>query len=155
MSDGAFVLGPTQGRAIDMGTFAMTVKADAAQTGGSLTVLEADEPANFGPPLHIHEDAGEAFYVLDGEYVIFIGEDEHCCPTGTFIYIPAGVPHGFRVGNVSSRKLNIYVPSAMTGYFDEMAAASAAGVALDDAALTDLAARYSMRVLGPVPTGYV
>lgn len=117
--------------------------------------FEADEPANFGPPLHIHEDAAEAFYVLDGEYVIFIGEDEHRCPTGTFIYIPAGVPHGFRVGNVPSRKLNIYVPSAMTGYFDEMATASAAGTPLDDAALTDLAARYSMSVLGPVPTGYV
>jgi quercetin dioxygenase-like cupin family protein len=155
MSDGAFVLGPAQGRIIDMGPFRMTVKADGAQTGGSLTVLESEEPADFGPPLHTHEDAAEAFYVLVGEYMIFLGEAEHRCPAGTFIYIPAGVPHGFRVGAVASRKLNIYVPSAMTGYFDEMAAATAAGTLLDDAALTDLAARYSMRVIGPVPTGYV
>ncbi len=155
MSDGAFVLGPMQGRIIDMGTFVMTVKADGAETGGALTVLEAEEPAGLGPPLHTHEDAAEAFYVLDGEYLIFIDEAEHRCLAGTFIYIPAGVPHGFRVGNVASRKLNIYVPSAMTGYFEEMAAASATGTLLDDAALTDLAGRYSMRVLGPVPTGYL
>jgi mannose-6-phosphate isomerase-like protein (cupin superfamily) len=102
-----FVLHPGEGRDIDMGNFRMSLKASADDTMQAFSLLEAEEPANFGPPMHIHRDAVEAFYVLSGEYVIFIGDDEYVCPAGSFIYIPAGAPHGFRVGAVPSRKLNI------------------------------------------------
>jgi hypothetical protein len=118
-------------------------------------VLEADEPAGFEPPRHIHDDAGEAFYVLDGEYVIFLEQTEHRCPAGSFIYIPAGVEHGFRVGPMRSRKLNICVPSAMEGYFEALASAAAGGESASDQQLTDLAAAHSMRVTGTVPEGYL
>jgi uncharacterized cupin superfamily protein len=33
-------------------------------------------PPNFGTPMHIHEDADEAFYVLSGEYFIFVEDQE-------------------------------------------------------------------------------
>jgi mannose-6-phosphate isomerase-like protein (cupin superfamily) len=115
-----YILRPGEGRTIDLGNFQMSVKASAEQTDGAFTLLEADEPPGFGPPMHIHRDAGEAFYVLAGEYVIFLGDEELPCPAGSFIFIPAGVPHGFSVGAVPSRKLNLYAPAAMIGYFDEL-----------------------------------
>jgi len=145
---------PGEGRPIDMGSFRMTVKADAGDTGAGLSVLEADEPPGFGPPMHIHKDAGEAFYVVSGEYVMFVEGEEHICPAGSFVYIPPGVTHGFRVGGSPSRKLNIYVPAAMVGYFDELAAAHQHSTPLDPAALGKLADRYSMQVTGDVPEGY-
>lgn len=150
----AFVLRPGQGRTIDLGNFAMSLKASADDTGGAFSLLEAEEPPHFGPPMHIHHDAAEAFYVVSGEYVIFIGDEEHRCPAGSFIYIPAGAPHGFRVGAVPSRKLNIYTPAAMVGYFDELAAAIARNE-MDDETLGEIATRYGMEVIGPVPEGYV
>ena len=153
--DRAFIHLPGDGRILNMGPFQMTVKADSDQTGGALTVLEADEPAHFGPPLHIHDDAAEAFYVLDGEYVMFVEDEEYRCPAGSFIYIPAGTRHGFRVGATQSRKLNIYVPAAMVGYFDELAESQATGGTLDADELTALATRHAMRVIGPVPEGYL
>ena len=104
--------------------------------------------------MHIHRDAAEAFYVLEGEYVIFIDDVETRCPAGSFVYIPAGAVHGFRVGGTASRKLNLYVPEAMVGYFDELAAAIASGDA-DDDHLGAIAQRYGMEVLGPVPEGYI
>jgi quercetin dioxygenase-like cupin family protein len=145
---------PGEGRAIDLGAFGMTVKADVGDTAGAFTLLEAAEPPGFGPPMHTHEDAGEAFYVLEGEYVVFLDDEEFRCPAGSFIFIPAGRVHGFRVGDVSSRKLNIYSPAAMVGYFDELADAAAREVTLDENGLAEMAARYGMRVLGPVPEGY-
>jgi mannose-6-phosphate isomerase-like protein (cupin superfamily) len=151
---GAFILVPGAGRTIDLGGFQMTVKATGAQTRGAFTLLEAEEPAGFGPPLHIHRDAAEAFYVVDGEYVIFIEGRETLCPAGSFIFIPAGIEHGFRVGRVASRKLNFYTPAAMVGYFDDVAAAVRAGN-VDPDALSEIAGRYSMDVIGPVPEGYV
>ena len=128
----------------------MVVKADAIHTGGAFSLLEADEPPGFGPPLHIHHDAAEAFYVLDGEYVIFLESREVPCPAGSFIFIPSGVQHGFRVGNVASRKLIFYTPAAMVGYFDELSTAIGTG----EADVSHIAERYAMEVVGPVPEGY-
>ena len=147
------VLRPGEGRAIDLGNFAMTVKASADNTGDAFTLLEADEPPGFGPPMHIHREAAEAFYVVAGEYVIFVGDDEFVCPAGSFIYIPAGVRHGFRVGSVQSRKLNLYTPAAMVGYFDELSDAIARGASDEDVAA--IAGRHAMDIIGPVPEGYV
>ena len=79
---------------------------------------------------------------------------ESRCPAGSFIFIPAGIPHGFRVGSVASRKLTLYAPAAMVGYFDELAEATKRGD-LDPAGLADVARRYSMEVIGPVPEGYL
>jgi mannose-6-phosphate isomerase-like protein (cupin superfamily) len=131
----------------------MTVKATQEETGGAFSLLEADEPAGFGPPLHIHHDAAEAFYVLEGEYIIFLDDQEVSCPAGSFIFIPAGTPHGFKVGNIASRKLNFYTPAAMLGYFDELSEATKRGN-VDPDVLSEIALKYSMEVLGPVPKGY-
>jgi mannose-6-phosphate isomerase-like protein (cupin superfamily) len=151
--DRAFVLRPGEGRSIDLGGFRMTVKATREDTNGSFTLLEADEPASFGPPLHVHRDAAEAFYVVEGEYILFIEGHEHSCPAGSFIFIPAGVEHGFRVGGSASRKLNLYTPAAMVGYFDDLSAAIKSGQVEPDAS-AEIALKYGMEVRGPVPEGY-
>ena len=70
ISSGAYVLGPGDGRVLDMGPFWMTMKAASSQTYVAWTLLEADEPPGFVPPMHVHDDAGEAFYVLAGEYIV-------------------------------------------------------------------------------------
>jgi hypothetical protein len=61
-----FVVAPGEGRLIDLGEFEMRVKAETTSTRGVVSVLEATEPPGFGPPVHVHDDAAEAFYVLDG-----------------------------------------------------------------------------------------
>ena len=154
MTSEPFVLQPGEGRSIDLGGFLMTVKATSESTDDAFTLLEATEPPHFGPPMHIHRDAAEVFYVLEGEYLIFIDDREIRCPAGSFVYIPAGAVHGFRVGSRPSKKLNLYVPQAMVGYFDELAAAIASGD-VDDERLGAIAERYGMEVLGPVPEGNV
>jgi hypothetical protein len=102
--------------------------------------------------VHVHHDAAEAFYVLEGEYIIFLDGREVPCPAGSFI--PAGMPHGFRVGARPSRKLNFYTSAAMVGCFDEVSAATTAGQVSPEA-LSEIAVRHSMEVLGPVPENYV
>jgi hypothetical protein len=133
----------------------MTVLADAESSADAFTLLEADEPAGFGPPLHIHREVAEAFYVLAGEYRIFIRDEEFACPAGSYVYIPPGVPHGFRVGDEPSRKLNLYAPAGMIGYFDELSAAMARGDAGGDDELAKTADRYGMDLIGPIPEGYL
>ncbi|MFL5983109.1 MAG: cupin domain-containing protein [Gaiellaceae bacterium] len=118
------------------------------------SLLEAEEPPGFGPPLHIHHDAAEAFYALEGEYVMFLEDRTASCPAGSFIFIPAGMRHGFRVGDVPSRKLNFYFPASMIGYFDDLSAAIRGGE-VEESLLEDVARRHSMEIVGPVPESYV
>lgn len=151
---GSFVVGPGEGRLIDLRDFEMRVKADSAGTGNVVSVLEAAEPPGFGPPVHVHDDAAEAFYVLEGEYLMQLDGQEHRCPAGSFIFIPAGVPHGFRVADVSSRKLNFYFPASMVGYFDDLAAALTRSD-VTDIELAAIAEAHHMHIVGPSSERYV
>lgn len=132
----------------------MTVKAGDAETGGVVSVLEAEEPPGFGPPIHVHHDCAEAFYVLEGEYVMYLEDREVVCPAGSFIFIPQGAHHGFRVGDVPSRKLNFYFPASMIGYFDDLAAVLRQEGVTDEQ-LAGIAAAHAMEIVGPPSERYV
>ena len=150
-----YALDAGAGRPIDLGDgFVVAVKADEHQTGGVVSVLETEEPPGFGPPLHVHHDCAEAFYVLDGEYVMYLGDREVVCGAGSFVFVPRGVPHGFRTGDVASRKLNFYFPGAMVGYFDDLAAALRQHKVTDED-LAEIAARHDMEMVGPPAERYV
>jgi mannose-6-phosphate isomerase-like protein (cupin superfamily) len=139
------------GRTIDLGDgFTVTVKVDA----DALTVLETTEPPGLSPPVHIHHDCAEGFYVLDGEYVVHLDGTDTVCGPGESFFVPQGAPHTFRTGESGGRKLNIYVPGAMLGYFEDLAAALAAGM-VDDAGLASIAAAHSMEIVGPPPDRYI
>jgi hypothetical protein len=125
-----------------------------AETAGVVSVLEATEPPGFGPPIHVHHDCAEAFYVLAGEYVMYLEDEEVVCPAGAFIFIPQGARHGFRVGNVPSRKLNFYFPASMIGYFDELASALRRDDVGDDD-LDAIAGAHGMEIVGPPSERYV
>ncbi len=149
-----YAFGPGEGRQIDLGEFAMTVKASTEETGGVVSVLEAEEPPGFGPPIHVHHDCAEIFYVLAGEYVMFLEDSEVACPAGSFVFIPRGARHGFRVGGVPSRKLNVYLPASMIGYFDDLAVAlGQEGVGEDE--LAAIASEHGMEIVGPPSERYV
>lgn len=147
---------PGKGRLLDLGNFQAVVLADGADVSGELTVLQTqNEPPGFGPPLHRHRDAAEAFFVLEGEYLMFLDDEEHRCPPGAFVYVPRNVPHTFKVSSKGSgRKLNLFTPAAMVGFFEELAAAESSGTATPSA-LDEIATRHSMEVLGPVPDSYL
>lgn len=51
VADAAYIRRPGEGRSIDLGGFQMSVKASGEQTNGALSLLEAAEPAGFGPPV--------------------------------------------------------------------------------------------------------
>jgi mannose-6-phosphate isomerase-like protein (cupin superfamily) len=148
------VIAPREGRLIDLGDFEMRLKATAAETGGIVSVLEAEEPPGFGPPIHVHHDCAEAFSVLDGEYTMYLDDRTFVCPAGSFIFIPQGARHGFKVGDVPSRKLNLYFPAAMVGYFHDLAGALRRDDVTDDD-LAAIATAHAMEIVGPPSERYV
>ncbi len=93
--------------------------------------------------------------MLEGEYLMFIADEQHLCPAGSFVNVPRGMPHTFKVVSAGSgKKLNLYTPAAMVGFFEALASAEAAGTATPSL-LNEIAAGNEMEVLGPVPDSYL
>src|SRR5689334_7513145 len=154
VSGGGVVLLPGDARRIDLGGFEVVVHADAEATGGAFSLIETAEPdAGLGPPIHVHNDCAESFVVLQCRYRMHLDGRDFECPAGSFVFVPTGMRHTFRTLEEGSRKLNLYTPAGMVGYFDELAAGIASG--MDEAALDEIASRYAMDVVGPVPEGYL
>jgi mannose-6-phosphate isomerase-like protein (cupin superfamily) len=152
----AFIVPPAEGRLLDLGNFEAVVLATAEQTQGEFALLKTQhEPLDFGPPLHIHHDAAEAFYVLGGTYLMFVEERQELCPPGTFVYVPRGVAHTFKVvSSDTGTKLNLFTPAAMVGFFEQLAEAERSGRATT-AILDAIARRNDMEIVGPVPDSYL
>ncbi len=148
------VLRPSERNSFRMGDIDVAVLGSSEVTGGQLSLMETSENTpGGGPPLHIHRNAAESFYVLAGAYSMHLDGEDFECPVGSFIYVPSGMAHTFHSLEPNSRKLNLFTPAAMEGYFAELAGAIRSGV--DDAGMTEIAERYEMDVLDRAPSGYL
>lgn len=82
-------------------------KADYAETGGAYYLMEHLFTAASNPPVHIHCDEEEAFYLLEGEMEIDIDGVTAVARPGSFVLAPRGLPHAFRVLSETARILSI------------------------------------------------
>ena len=154
IAGGGVVLLPGDARTIDLGGFSVTVLADDDISGGEFSLIETTEAAaGVGPPIHVHRDCAESFYVISDSYRMHLDGKDFDCPAGSFVFVPVGMRHTFESAGPGSRKLNLYTPASMVGYFEELAAAIASGV--DESGLDAMAERYQMEIVGPVPEGYL
>jgi quercetin dioxygenase-like cupin family protein len=91
------------------------------QTGGLYSFFEVTTPPGGGPPLHIHHDIDESFYVIDGEYEIELDGEKHKAPPGTLVYGPRGLGHAFvNTWHQPSRMLCVATPGGVEDWFEEL-----------------------------------
>lgn len=93
----AAVVGPGEGATIEGPAGGpLTFKVRGDHTNGSLTAFENIIAPDDGPPLHVHTHEDEAWYLLEGELRFRLGADIRVAATGSFVFVPRGVPHCFR-----------------------------------------------------------
>lgn len=63
----------------------------------STTVLEMTLPVGAAPPLHVHHDYDDSFYLLAGEIVVRSDDAVWVVHPGDWVSTPRGTAHGFRV----------------------------------------------------------
>ena len=85
----------------------VVTKADYTETGGAYYLMEHLFTAASNPPVHIHQDEEEAFYVLEGELEIEVDGVTSVARPGSFVLAPSGLPHAFRVLSDTARVLSI------------------------------------------------
>jgi quercetin dioxygenase-like cupin family protein len=87
-----------------------------------------------GPPLH-HHDFDEAFYVLEGELTLQVGEEVTTAAAGSLAFAPRGVHHTVaNTADAPARYLLVCTPGGFERMFSRLAA-RASGVEPDAEAL--------------------
>ena len=95
----AILFEPGEGiRTIDLAGTTVTSKADGSTTGDAFVIAETTiVPGGFEPPLHRHREIAESLYLLAGRLDLQVGDERRIAVPGTFVSIPAGVPHTMSV----------------------------------------------------------
>lgn len=120
------------------------------QTGGAFSLLEETLLGSDGPPLHVHENEEETFYLLGGRGVFAVGETRRELTRGDLVVVPRGAPHTLapRAGE-PLRMLVILSPAGLEQFFVDVERREQAGQQVDDETVIALAAEYRTRPVGP------
>jgi mannose-6-phosphate isomerase-like protein (cupin superfamily) len=111
------------GELLEFGEVRILVLVSGKASGGALSLFE-EVPPLVDTPLHVHRDEDELFYVVEGEHVYQVGDDEHTVGPGGVVFAPRGVPHSQRrVVPGAGRQLVLTTPGGFDGFFRELAEA--------------------------------
>lgn len=127
-----FLVSDDGGERLRFGGIEIIVRTSAESTGGAFTVLEEVDPVD--TPLHVHQNEDELWYVLEGEHVVRVGEDDFLVGPGDIVFAPRGVPHAQRrVVERTGRYLVLVHPAGFEGFFRELAEAEQKGADMSNA----------------------
>jgi mannose-6-phosphate isomerase-like protein (cupin superfamily) len=120
----------------------------ADQTGRKFSLTEftaAPPPAPSAPP-HIHHDADETLYILEGEFQFVRDGQAFPAGPGSHIFIPRGTRHAVEnIGATPGRMLVILTPPGFEQFWRERAQLMASdGGNADQIALLALQEKYQM-----------
>ena len=94
--------------------------ATGEQTGGEYSMMWELCPKDSGPVPHYH-DQDEQFYIMDGEITYLANGEELKAGPGTFVLIPRGTVHSFRIDSETATLLNSYTPAGFERTITELA----------------------------------
>ena len=97
----------------------LDIKISRKDTDNEVAVFEQTGlTPNGGPPLHIHPEQDEWFYVIEGDYLFVVGKDKYQIKAGDTIFLPRKVPHAFVQLSENGKMIVSYVPAGkMEAFF--------------------------------------
>ena len=117
------VVQPGEGRTVDLGVLTMRVMAGGQDTVGrrfTLAEFSGSQAGAWTVP-HLHRGFEESFYVLDGQFVFTLGEEQRVATPGTYILVPRGTAHMITAAEGGGRFLTLMVPGGLEDMFFELA----------------------------------
>ena len=145
--DRTIILGPGEGQiesVLDL-RFRFVVEGPDTRNAYAVVEITVAKPGD-GAPQHIHKEEDEAFYVLEGEVKILVGDRTIVGTPGTFVHIPNGMVHAYaHAGKTPGRFLVFISPAGFEQFFKEVAGPP------DMDKVNAVAQKYGMEIVGPVP----
>ncbi len=95
----------------------LTIKATAAETGGSFFMFEDTMEKGKTTPLHLHPNEEEAIYVIEGELLVHVDGQNHRLGRGGMCVAPRGVPHALLVTSETARVIALLAPGKAEAFY--------------------------------------
>jgi mannose-6-phosphate isomerase-like protein (cupin superfamily) len=122
----------------------------AEDTGGLYSFYEVSVPAGESSLFHVHEDTDEAFFVVEGEFEIRLGQDVHKAAAGVSVYGPRRVGHSFvNTWHRPSKMLCVTTPGGIERFFEELSRLMRADPPPEWEDMRELAARHRIVAFPP------
>jgi quercetin dioxygenase-like cupin family protein len=115
-----YLLGKDEGEAFWLLGMLEVIKIGSEETNGEFGLLDITARAGDGSPWHVHPDEDEWFYVLEGDFTVYVGDTRLSLQTGSFAFGPKGVPHTFIAGPDGGRALIGFAPFHFEGFLREV-----------------------------------
>ncbi len=139
----AYALSDATAERLPFAGMEFVIRASAALTGGSFSIVE--EVNAVDAPPHVHGSEDELFFVLEGRHVFTYGQTEFEAGPGDTVFVPRGLRHAQRrVVPRRGRTLSMFSPAGFEEYFREISAADGAGL-LDAAEMQRITQKYHAR----------
>ena len=113
----------------------MTDLADKKDTNGAFCLVEATLAPGNEPPPHEHSREDELFYVLEGEFDVYVGKEAFKVGKGECVFLPRLKPHAFAIRSPRIRLLTLFTPAGLEDAF-RSASSPAQNLELPTGALT-------------------
>jgi mannose-6-phosphate isomerase-like protein (cupin superfamily) len=84
--------------------------AEKKDTNGAFFLVEAMLAPGTEPPPHVHTREDELFYVLEGEFDVYVGKEAFKVKTGECVLLPRFRPHAFVIRSPRLRVLALFTP---------------------------------------------
>ena len=125
------------------------VKVSAQDTDRGLCVTEVIDVEKGGPARHLHHEQEEWFYVVEGRYVIEVGEERYELGSGDSVLAPRKVAHVWaHVGDGTGRLIGALQPAGqIEAFFDELATL---GSSPEREELSRAFSSHGMELVGPL-----
>lgn len=158
-TDHPYLLGAGEGPALWHLGALLRFKATSETTAGRLWLQEAEGERGYAAPVHRHSREDEAFYVLDGELSMYVGDNCVSAGAGAFLWAPRGIPHAFCVESDRARFLAFSTSAGLDRFF--FATGEPAGDPTtpphpdrwpDVEELIRVMGEYGVEMVGPPPT---
>jgi len=147
---GAFIMERGEGRPIHVVGNEVTIKVSSRDTGGAFAVFEGETLPLQGPPMHLHWDEDECWYVAEGEFRFQVDGQDIYGSAGDTVFAPRGTRHTFQnVGSTPGRLITTVVPGGLDIFFEELETIVPRGTVPDPAQMVPLFKKYRMELLGP------
>src|SRR5262245_20670819 len=89
-------------------------------TAGTFFVMEGMLTPGTEPPPHVHTREDELFYVLEGEFDMYVGEEAFKVEAGEVVFLPRFKPHAFVIRSPRLRALSLFTPAGLEDAFRGM-----------------------------------
>lgn len=130
------------------------------ETDGKYCVIELYATNEGSPPWHVHHREDEAFYIIEGELTISVGDKTYKASKGDYLMAPRDIPHTYTVDSPGiARILMICSPAGFEDAVRDMSTPATSLVPpepgsmdIDFESIIGLAAEYGIEFTDP-PTG--